>query len=508
MSREQMLRLLLPPSVFLSGAVVMVLEILGTRLIGPVYGTSLYVWSALIAVTLLSLSLGYWLGGWLCDRVPRSEVFFLLFEVAAFLLVIVPLIRAPVFELTRPLGLRGGALASAALFLAAPLTVLGMISPFAVRLAAGLIDTIGSTAGRLYAISTAGSLAGTLATGFYLIPNFRVRTIFLASAVALIVPAAIYQVAAARRHLVFAAIAIAGLLLAARQPLARSAQVPIVRESFFAQIKVLDRGTHRALLLNGAFQSIVSTDKNMSASLYPPVMAELAWRALPAGGRALVVGLGAGVLPSLLDSWGVQTRVIEIDPAVVEVAAAYFGFDPIAHPVTIADGRQFLAATDERYDYVLLDAFAGEVVPSHLLTAEMMRVVAAHLNPGGVLVLNYDGFRGGQRGRPLRSIVQTIETSFPWTRVFAIRRQEVYGSNIVLAARGPVDLTPSAPRLPFAVLPALVPEVYGVKPTTLHGVGSVLTDDYNPLDLWSLEAHEEWRRLALANLPWDVLLAE
>ena len=136
----------------------MVLEVLGTRLIAPVYGTSLHVWSAIIAVTLLSLSVGYWVGGRFADRFPRATIYFLLFELAALLIVLLPLVREPVLNLTMPLGLRSGALLSAILFLGLPLTLLGMISPYAVRLAAHLITDLGRITGRLYALSTAGSL--------------------------------------------------------------------------------------------------------------------------------------------------------------------------------------------------------------------------------------------------------------------------------------------------------------------------------------------------------------
>jgi spermidine synthase len=505
---RRILRLLLPPSVFVSGAVVMVLEVLGTRLIGPVYGSSIYVWSALIAVTLLSLSLGYWLGGLISDRRPHAWLFFLLFELAALLLVAIPLVRVPVFAITRPLGLRGGALASATLFLAVPLTILGTVSPFAVRLAADLLDTIGRTAGRLYAISTAGSLVGTLLTGFYLIPRFRVPTIFFGAAISLLLPALTYQLAAARRHLVVAAVTVATLALVATRPIARSPEVPVVRESFFSEVKVLERPTYRALLLNGAFQTVTAPDSNASLALYPLVMARLAWQAVPDGKRALIVGLGGGVLPRLLASFGVRSRVIEIDPVVVEVAEQYFGFDREASDLTIGDGREFLANTDERYDYILLDAFAGEIVPMHLLSDEMMHAVAAHLEPGGVLLLNYDGYRGGKRARPLRSIVRTIEQSFAWRRVFPLKPRVEYEGNIVLAAKRPVELRRPDSPLPFEVAPQLRHELAAIAPVELRGVAVVLSDDYNPLDLWSVEAHEEWRRLALEKLSWDVLLAE
>jgi spermidine synthase len=502
----ELLRFLLPPSVFVSGAVVLVLEILGTRLIGPVYGTSLYVWSTLIAVTLVSLALGYWLGGRLADLAPRASVFFLLFDAAALLIALVPMMREPVFDLTRPWGLRGGALGSAVLFLAAPLTILGMISPFAVRLAAEMLATVGRTTGKLYAISTAGSLAGTLLAGFYLIPEFRVRTIFFGSAAALIVPAALYQLLSRRRQLVASMMVAAVLVLATTRPITKAESVLLVRDSFFGQIKVIQDGGLRVLLLNGASQTVVVPGTGESLIDYPWVMAEAAWRAAPEGKRAVIVGLGGGVLPPILATWGVQSQVVEIEPAMVETAQRYFAFDPSRTPVAIADGRQFLAASAERYDYVFLDAFAGEMVPSHLLTREMMSLVDEHLNPGGLVLLNYVGYRTGDRARSLRSVVATMGERFPWLRVIACGTGGDYGGNVVVAGRTPAALRTGDP--PFQMPAPTAAQVAMAREHHPTGPHTILTDDYNPLDLWAVAEHEEWRREALAWLPWDVALAE
>lgn len=503
---ERLLRVLLPVSVFVSGAVVMVLEVLGTRLIAPVYGTSLHVWSAIIAVTLLSLSVGYWLGGRVADRYPRAAVYFLLFEVAALLIVLLPLVREPVLTVTKPLGLRGGALGSAVLFLGVPLTLLGMISPFAVRLAAHLIVDLGRTTGRLYALSTAGSLLGTLCAGFYLIPSFRLRTIFVGTAVVLIVPAVVYQALAARRQLVAALLVVLAGALAASRPLRTSPDVKYVADTHFAQLKVLDHGGARTLLANNTIQTQAISGTSVALAAYIPLMAELAWRAKPDGHRALLVGLGGGVLPPLFASFGVNVRSVEIDPDVAAVARDYFAFDPRRSPVTIGDGRQLLAASDDTYDYVILDAFAGEAVPTHLLTEEMVALIERRLAKRGLLVVNYLGYRAGERARPLRSVVRTIQTRLANVVVYPSHPPGDFGNNVILASREPIRLR-GGPR-PFAVPPWMSEQVVIREPLELTGEAIVLSDDYNPLDLWSVEASETWRRAAMDMFPGDVLFAE
>lgn len=503
---EWLLRLLLPVSVFVSGAVVMVLEVLGTRLIAPVYGTSLHVWSAIIAVTLLSLSIGYWVGGRFADRFPHASTYFLVFEVAAVLIVVLPLLREPVLTITKPLGLRGGALASAVLFLGLPLTLLGTISPFAVRLAAHLITDLGRTTGRLYALSTAGSLLGTLCAGFYLIPSFRLRTIFIGTALVLILPAVVWQVIAARRHLVVLLLVAGATALVASRPLRGDPNVKYMVDTHFAQLKVLDGGGARTLLANNTIQTQAIAGTNVPLAAYIPVMAELAWRAKPEGKRALLIGLGGGVLPPLFASFGARMHSVEVDQEVVDVARDWFAFDPQRYPVTVGDGRQLLASSNETWDYIVLDAFAGEAVPIHLLTEEMVALIEQRLAKHGLLVLNYLGYREGERARPLRSVVRTIATRFPYVVVYPSFPAGDYGNNIVLAAREPIRLR-RGPR-PFPVPPWMEAQVSLQEPLDVSGDAIVLSDDYNPLDLWAVDASETWRKAAMDMWPRDVLFAE
>ncbi|MBI5836847.1 MAG: hypothetical protein HZB25_06360, partial [Candidatus Eisenbacteria bacterium] len=133
-------------------------------------------------------------------------------------------------------------------------------------------------------------------------------------------------------------------------------------------------------------------------------------------------------------------------------------------------------------------------------------VVDRRLAPGGVVVLNYVGYREGPRGRPLRSVARTIAATFPWIRVLPCGTAGEYGGNILVAGRAPVSLETGA--RPFAVSAEVDSELAASKPLALAGPSTLLTDDYNPLDLWALAGHEEWRREALAWMPWDVTLAE
>src|SRR5512145_1231763 len=156
--------------VSISGASVLAIEILGTRVLGPFYGVSIFLWSALITVTLAALAAGYALGGRWADRGPRLARLGTLLAAAGVWTLLVPWLRQPLLGALEPLGLRAAVLAAALLLFAPPLLCLGMVSPYAVRLKADRLDAVGRTAGNLYAVSTLASVVAALATGFYLVP--------------------------------------------------------------------------------------------------------------------------------------------------------------------------------------------------------------------------------------------------------------------------------------------------------------------------------------------------
>jgi predicted membrane-bound spermidine synthase len=173
-------------TVFMTGTAVMVIELLGTRMIAPFYGASLYVWSSLISVTMIALAIGYFVGGRWADRAQRTGLS-LIIAIAALLTLLIPWITRPVLLATDPLGLRAGAFVSSLILFLPSLTMLGMVGPFAIKLSTSRLDGIGSSAGSIYAVSTVGSVVGTLVLGFFLFPLLGSREILIGLGVALLV---------------------------------------------------------------------------------------------------------------------------------------------------------------------------------------------------------------------------------------------------------------------------------------------------------------------------------
>jgi spermidine synthase len=502
------------PTVFLTGAAVMIIELLGARILAPYYGTSLYVWSSLITVTLVALAVGYWLGGHIADRNPRPAALYLIIALAGAAVALVAPLRDPVLRGTDALGIRGGSLSSAFLLFTAPLVLLGMVSPYAVRLSTRELGRLARTAGRLYSVSTFGSFVGTLAAGFFLIPTYQVRTILIVVSVVLLIVSIVFGLVFRRSWSgagVSALLVVAVLLM----PVAREATVAgnirlVDKEpSFYGEIKVVDRGPLRFLLIDGGTQSSIDTRNGMGAVAYPYMVDLLSYRFRPEGSRALIIGLGAGLVQRGFSGWGVRPDVVEIDPKIIATAEKYFGFDPSSSDIHVGDGRRYLEETDERYDYVVLDAFAGEMVPVHLLSEEAFAAARGVMKPGGLLLLNYVGYREGPDSRVAASIRKTLEAVFAYVKTYEAGEEGEYGGNIFVASDSPLGeaaLLAGGP-LPFEVHEAIASTATVIRPSTLENPRAIVfTDDHNPVDLWDVAGRERWRRDTMVFFPSWVLL--
>jgi len=418
-------------AVFLSGAALMGLEIVGSRVLAPVFGTSIFVWGALITTFLASLAVGYEMGGRLADRRPEPELLAtLLLAAAAVLCVLFAVPEALVDFLGRlPVPERFRALAASLVLFGPPSVLMGMVTPFAVRLAARDLATVGSAAGRLSAVSTAGSILGTFTTAFLLIPAFPTRPILFGLALLLVVAA--FLLPAARvgfRLLVSGALVVAGAAVfllgpAAAPPPASAGRVVFEKETAYHRIRVVDDGLRRSLYFDNRNQGFIPLRSGEQA---PPNYSDGLALALLFPGRpirgAVAIGLGAGMIPSLLTRRApeIATTSIELDPEVVRVAIRHFGFAPgVNDRVVVGDGRRELDRQVERADVIFLDAYFADSLPFHLVTKEFFELCARKLAPDGVLGINFGGALTGRRNALFWSAVKTLRTVFPRVYIFS-----------------------------------------------------------------------------------------
>ncbi|MBI4375596.1 MAG: fused MFS/spermidine synthase [Elusimicrobia bacterium] len=499
-------------AVFLSGACTLVLEIVGTRVISPYYGSSLYCWSAIITATLVALALGYYLGGRWADRNPEPTIFALACAGAGLAIVTIPLARSWLLPATASLGVRAGSLAAALALMGPALVFLGTLTPIAVRLRTDLLANVGSRAGRIYALSTLGSVIGAMAAGFWLIPNFPISKILYGCSMLMLALSAVC-LAFSRSGWAWAgtAAAVCVAFYGWRPQDSRRTNILLSRESPYGQIKVMDFNRHRYLLVNGTTQSLASLDTLESESEYARAME---WAALlrPGAERALVIGVGAGLLPMALErNYPLSVDSVDIDPEIIEVARTYFGFSPKRGAATVEDGRTFLsrcAAQGRRYDLIFLDAFATESPPYHLFTLESFQVMRQALEPDGILAVNLVSLVHGKGGRPWRSAYKTLQAAFPGVRAFmASDAYEGLANIVFLASAGPLHDEKAHSRL----RPSIKADVLSMLSRELKVSGpeaqreALLSDEHAPIEFLLAESALQWRRGLQQRVP-DILL--
>lgn len=411
--------------VFLSGAALMGLEIAGSRIMAPVFGTSIFVWGALITTFLASLSTGYALGGKIADRRPSASLLGSILVAAGLALWLLLARPAPLLALCAavPVPERFQALLATLLLFALPSVLMGTISPFATRLAARDVGSIGRTAGTLAAVSTAGSIVGTFAMAFVLIPAFPIEPILFGLGAVLVLSGAF----AARERLPLRLAVAAGGLLAASgafvfRPAAVASPLPggtvvFRKETAYHRLLVVDVGPRRALYFNNFAQGMLDrTTGKIPDFLYPNgLVAALLWRKEPPK-NVFVIGLGAGMIPRFFTEKAPQvaTTSVEIDPEVVRVAEKYFHFRPDANDrVLVGDGRSLLARENGPWDVIYLDAYFSDSVPFHLTTREFFELCRDRLAPGGVFAGNLVGLTAGRDQRLFWAMVRSAQQVFP-----------------------------------------------------------------------------------------------
>lgn len=450
-------------AVFVCGAAVMVLEMAGARILAPYLGSSLTVWSALIGVVLTSLSMGYWWGGRLADRRPEPRTLSGLILLAALAVAGAALSKTMLldFLLGYASGPRLSAIAANLLLFAPAAALLGAVSPFAVRLALASADRVGATAGRLYALSTAGSIAGTFLAGFVLLPVMGSTSLLFLTALALV--GASLCAARSRARLTAAAAALILALWAGMAGYGLHLERLGVhdQDTAYSRILVLQSRDSR----NGRLTRVMATSpRRVQSAMYLDDPGELvldytrffalAGRFAPRLERVLVLGGGAYTAPRrlLADHPGLAVDVVELDPGVTELARRHFGLaETPGLAIRHEDGRTFLNRAHPPYSAILVDVFDTHYAPPfHLATLEAVRRVRALLAEDGVALVNCIGALEGPASALFRAQAATWSAVFPRVEVFALEDPDAPGlvQNLILAARADPDAPPPRPRTP------------------------------------------------------------
>jgi spermidine synthase len=504
------LRYWIPLICFFSGGSVMLIELAGIRLLAPVFGNSLYTWTALIGVILFALSAGDWIGGWLVDRKPSLGLVALFFSLASVMtFLIVPC--SGDLESMSTMDLRWGPLAASLLLFFAPACLLAAITPTCVRLLSRVSHDkhVGLSAGTVGMCGAVGSFCGTILSGFYLIPEFGVRRVFLVLGLLQLALAALVCVlhktprgklsALAGIWLISGMLAIMGIL-----PQPASRQTVYLKDTPYHRIKVTEVSTLAGEKIRYLWQDTVlqggeyvGSEKPGSPYLYYWQLAQVY---APELRSALFVGGGAFVMPKRIAAAfpGSVVDVVEIDPATVEVGNAFFNLQN--HPAVRVhndDARRFMRNATAQWDLIFCDAYSGLYsMPAHLVTREFFQGVRDKLNPGGVCMINFAGVVEGPNARLFHTFFNTVKSVFPNVVVYAVespmRLTDMQNLIFVASAARDLDkdawnwLAAHAGKPEAQPLAALLSNRCNILPDARWN-GMVFEDDRNPVELLTVQ---------------------
>jgi spermidine synthase len=484
----------------MTGAAIMIVEILGAKMLSPYVGLSHFVWTAQIAVTLVALACGYYVGGRIVDRSQQLRRLYWAILGAAFYLVMAVLICEPVAYWCLDFNLAVGSLLASCILFFVPLALLAMTGPFLVRIITSSVSGVGGNVGRLTSISTLGSLAGTMLIGYLLIPLFPNSITMYATACCLMLVCAGFFIAH-RRFVMPSLVLLAtvGIGWGLKDRLELTPHYSSFNEQFhgnshFGRLQVLEAhdGSIRYYLNDNLIQNTYDPARKQSASAFTYLLAELARAYVTNINDVLCIGLGVGIVPRDFANRGARVDVIEINPAVVNVAKRYFDFQPEKVHLTIDDGRHALNRCKKKYDAVIMDAFLGDSSPSHLLTREAFSSIRKVLRPGGALVIN--AFANLESGRDYfaASVSKTLQSVFPGVRLHSNGDGAIFyvatdHANPEFAHRR--DLSGVHPD---ARVPTETAMMRLVDAPPAHG--RVLSDDYNPVEFFDARNREDTRK--------------
>lgn len=477
----------------------MIVEILGAKMLSPYLGTSHFVWTAQIAVTMVSLACGYYAGGRVAERSRTLAPLYWSIMAAGVYLGITVLVREPIAYWCLDWNLAAGSLLASIILFFIPLGLLAMTGPFVVGVLTYSLKTVSSSMGRLTSVSTMGSLAGTMLIGYLLIPLLPNSVTMYLTSLGLLLIGGVYFAFFHRSSTVAAAVllvlgALPGLGLMRPEGGQHRWLKELYRgNSHFGMLQVVQRPDGIKYYMNDYLvQDTYDPERKQSVSHFTYMLSGLARAYHTNIADVLCIGLGIGIVPMEFAGEGVRVDVVEINPAVVPVARDHFDFQPDKVRVVIDDGRHFLNRCGKQYDVVVLDAFLGDSSPAHLFSREAFQSVQKALRPEGVLVIN--SFGSLQEGKDFfsASLYKTLASVFKSVRLFTSGDGGFFfaasdRSTAEFARRPNVEgVHPEVRREAEATYAGVV--------TTIPETGRVLTDNYNPTEYYDAANREEFRR--------------
>jgi spermidine synthase len=519
-------------AVFVTGAVTLSLEVLASRIMTPYFGVSLYIWSGILSITLVFLAIGYRIGGSISSDASLPSVEFRLLAaptVSALAIVLSAVAYPVVFPLLSQVNLIVGSFIGATLLLALPLIALSAMNPLLITLQRSKSKSSDAGAGRVFFISTMGSVAGVLFTTFLFIPNltnFRAILILGISVCVITTVLVVLSKNLARKNKRFLLASgmvvsiLCGVVLVGKTTYLEwvssvfnnysTFKVKAEYTSMFGNIKIAEvtrnndpDSFEKYFIQDGLIQNRTDVN-NKSISMYTYVLESLVHAYAPKAKDVIVLGLGAGVVPQHFQDDGIRVSVVEINSTALIAASDNFGFDERGIQIYLEDARTFIRKCDQAYDVAVVDLFLGDSTPDYLMTKEFFRDLRSCLKPGGTMVMN--AILDDENSEPNRRMFATIATSFPRLYFSGVSG----GNSFIVGTSGtaPDRILVEATELPYQIAGMVEFAITSSKriPPDYYDGARPVSDDHNTYGVLFSAANMATRKFLSGHFPPHILV--
>ncbi|HIA36281.1 MAG TPA: hypothetical protein EYM84_05565 [Flavobacteriales bacterium] len=482
---------------FLEGATVLAIELLSARMLIPYFGTGVQVWGTIIGITVLSLALGYFLGGYLSENEINKHKLFFIFLLASALMTLMPIEAKSLMATLVNLDPFASLIITCIILLVPCLSLFGATPVIIIHLLSKSHLDAGKTAGNIYAISTLGGILSTLVVGFYLIPEFGITVPTFGLA---LIPGGfsfiLLLMAGKMIAMPYVLFVLLGFLSTKNRTPNSNIKVLYESEGLLGQVMVVDAvlpgQSDRILFVNRMGQTFVDLNTGESRWSYVKYSTSIC-STYPPKSKALLLGLGGGSLArNLTSQLGFNLTTVELDERMAGLGKRFFGLpENITH--ILDDARHFLHVTNETYDIIIIDIFKGEVPPAHLFTKECFEQIKTRLSDKGMLLINFNGFLKGSKGKAARSLYKTLLAAEINVKVLPTFESPKYRNCIFICKTSEIEL--KKPRIPLIqnwmeinIASSCLP-----KEALYFPDAAIYTDDMPRLEHYNIDAAKAWR---------------
>ncbi len=415
----------------------MATELCGSKLLSPFYGSSLYVWASVIAVSLGSLAAGYFFGGQLSLKTNKTKLLFTILLVAAVYMGIMPYLSNLFGNVAVSLSLLSAVAFSAVLLLVVPMFLMGAASPLIIAIQTQHTGDSGKMSGLVYSISTLGGIISTFISGFYLIPSFGIHiTLLVFSA---LLASSLFLLTQKKNNIKIISVIVI-LVISGFTYSVPSKNCIYQSDGMLGKINVIDdtiRNTEginivRKLLVNNVVQTEMDLRTTTSVTHYIHLL-DTNITASTTKGSALVLGLGGGLTSNMLIKKGYLVDGVELDERIISVAKNYFYLHPNVNAIE-DDARRYINGCSKKYDLILIDVFKSEEQPAHVITLESLKKIKEGLADDAMLMINWHGYLFGEKGKGTSILLNTLKQSGFNYKLCAVTQKEDERNIVVVAS--------------------------------------------------------------------------